>query len=182
MTEQIYDHKGTHAIADIMLNSYPANAIELFQESLKYCNLNIVAQKVHQFTDEAATGIFVLSESSADIHEYPEVENGYICVSVFTCGNEGDPEAAIQHFLSLLDVKDVNVKCFNRGHFNNKNISMAEKAFGSTRIPEINKMQEKMDKISKSLTPEQSKLLEEVMDWVSEEKACEQLYYNEVFD
>ena len=182
MNKYIYDHKGTHAIADILLNSYPENAVELFQESLRYCNLNIVAKKVHQFTDEAATGVYVLAESSADIHEYPEVKNGYICVSVFTCGNEGDPEAAINHFLSLLDVKDVNTKCFNRGHFNNNNISMAERAFWNTDINEVNKMQEKMDKISKSLTSEDSKLLEEIMDWVSQEKVCEESYNNEEFN
>ena len=64
-TEYIYDHKGTHVTADIMLNSYPENAIELFQESLKYCNLNVIAQKIHQFTDDAATGVYVLAESSA---------------------------------------------------------------------------------------------------------------------
>ncbi len=59
---------------------------------------------------------------------------------------------------------------------------MAERAFWNTRIPEINEMQKKMDKISKSLTPEQSKLLEEVMDWVSQEKICEESYNNEIFN
>lgn len=167
MTEQIYDHKGTHAIADIMLNSYPANAIELFQESLKYCNLNIVAQKVHQFTDEAATGIFVLSESSADIHEYPEVENGYICVSVFTCGNEGDPEAAIQHFLSLLDVKDANVKCFNRGHFEQSSASVTHYDFVNTEKEEYDEVQKKLANICKSLTAEQVQELQKVIDFTA---------------
>ena len=59
---------------------------------------------------------------------------------------------------------------------------MAERAFWNTRIPEINEMQKKMDKISKSLTPELSKLLEEVMDWVSQEKICEESYNNEIFN
>jgi len=65
MTEQFYDHKGTHATADIMLNKYPKNAVNLFKESLKYSNLNIISEKIHQFTDEAATGVYILSESSA---------------------------------------------------------------------------------------------------------------------
>lgn len=166
-TEYIYDHKGIHATADIMLNSYPENAIELFQESLKYCNLNIIAQKVHQFNNEAATGVYVLAESSADIHEYPEVENGYICVSVFTCGNEGDPEAAIRHFLSLLDVKDANVKCFNRGHFEQSSASVTHYNFVNTEKKEYDEVQEKLVSICKSLTAEQVQELQKVIDFTA---------------
>lgn len=47
--EKIYDHKGIHATADIMLNSYPKNAVELFQDSLRYCNLNVVSKKNSSF-------------------------------------------------------------------------------------------------------------------------------------
>lgn len=166
-TEYIYDHKGTHATADIMLNSYPENAIELFQESLKYCNLNVIAQKIHQFTDDAATGVYVLAESSADIHEYPEVENGYICVSVFTCGDEGDPKAAIEHFLSLLDVKDANVKCFNRGHFEQSSASVTHYNFVNTEKEEYDEVQEKLSSICKSLTAEQIQDLQKVIDFTA---------------
>lgn len=165
--EYIYDHKGIHATADIMLNTYPDNAIELFQESLKYCNLNVIAQKVHQFTDDAATGVYVLAESSADIHEYPEVENGYICVSVFTCGQEGDPVAAIQHFLSLLDVKDANIKCFNRGHFEQSNALVTHYDFVNTKKEKYSEAQEKLDNICKSLTADQVKELQEVLDFAA---------------
>lgn len=175
MADKIYDHKGTHATADIMLNTYPKNAIELFQESLKYCNLNIVAKKVHSFTDDAATGVYVLAESSAimsisnnaDIHEYPEVENGYICVSVFTCGDEGDPEAAIRHFISLLDVKDANVKCFNRGHFEKSSASVAHYDFIHTDKKEFDKFQKKLTKICKSLTAEQVIELQSVINFAA---------------
>ena len=166
-TEYIYDHKGTHATADIMLNSYPENAIELFQESLKYCNLSVIAQKIHQFPNDAATGVFVLAESSADIHEYPEVENGYICVSVFTCGDEGDPKAAIEHFLSLLDVKDANVKCFNRGHFEQLSASVTHYDFVNTEKEEYDEVQEKLSSICKSLTAEQVQELQEVIDFIA---------------
>jgi S-adenosylmethionine/arginine decarboxylase-like enzyme len=166
-TEYIYDHKGTHATADILLNSYPENVQELFQESLKYCNLNIIAQKIHQFTDEAATGVFILAESSADFHEYPEVENGYICVSVFTCGEEGEPKAAIEHFLSLLDVKDANVKCFNRGHFEQSSASVTHYDFVNTEKKEYEEVQEKLASICKSLTAEQVQELQKVIDFTA---------------
>ncbi len=183
MTDKIYDHKGIHATADILLNSYPKDAVALFNQSLQYSNLTVVAEKVHQFTEEAATGVYVLAESSAeireipysqggsDIHEYPEVQQGgYICVSVFTCGSEGNPVAAIEHFLSLLDVKDANVKCFNRGHFEQQSISMADKAFDAS-TEELESMQQKMDAIAMALTPEQLATLNDVIDWGSRQGA-----------
>lgn len=168
MTETVYDHKGTHATADIMLNSYPDDAIALFQESLKYCNLNVIAQKVHQFTEESATGVYVLAESSADIHEYPEVENGYICVSIFTCGEEGDPISAIDHFLSLLDVKDANVKCFNRGHFEKQSVDIL--SLGHYIVEEDLQLstQKKLSQICQSLTSDQVKELQSVFNFVTD--------------
>jgi len=165
MTEKTYDHKGLHATADILLNSYPKDALFLFQESLKYCNLNIVAKKIHQFTKEAATGVYVLSESSADIHEYPEVGGGYICVSVFTCGKEGNPMGAIEHFISLLDVKDVRDKCFNRGHFGQKSISLIEHVQKRYDQEKASIMQDKIDQIAKALTTDQLESLSEVISW-----------------
>jgi hypothetical protein len=61
-------------------------------------------------------------------------------------------------------------------------ISMYEKAFWNTKKDEIDKMQEKMDKVSESLNPEQLKLLNEVMDWVAEERVCDEHYNNEQFN
>lgn len=176
MKNKVYDHKGLHATADILLNSYPKNAIEIFQESLHYSNLNIVAKKVHHFTDEAATGVYVLAESSADIHEYPEVDKGYICVSVFTCGIEGDPVAAIEHFISQLDVKTSNVKCFNRGHFEKNTISMLEKSSRRTSSEEVKRVQKLIDSISKSLTADQLNDLDTVITWCEQEKLLGKRY------
>ncbi len=168
MTKYIYQHKGTHAIADILLNDYPENMVSIFKESLKHSNLNIVNEKIHQFTEEAATGVFILAESSADIHEYPEVEeNGYVCVSIFTCGDEGDPEAALEHFISLLDVKDVGIKCFNRGHFDKSEAYVTHYDFVNTKKEHYNEVQSKLNNICKSLTTEQVKDLQKVLDFTA---------------
>lgn len=61
-------------------------------------------------------------------------------------------------------------------------ISMVEKAFWNTDVKEISKMQSKMDKVAESLNEEQLKLLNEVMDWVSNEKVCEHSYDQSQFD
>lgn len=61
-------------------------------------------------------------------------------------------------------------------------ISMVEKAFWNTDIKEVEKIQEKMDEVAKSLNPEQLKLLNEVMDWVAEERVYDEHYNNEQFN
>tara|TARA_B100000700_G_C15063546_1_gene867798 strand:- start:12766 stop:13119 length:354 start_codon:yes stop_codon:yes gene_type:complete len=109
-----YDYQGYHATADIILNEYPDNIVELFKQSIKHSNLNIVDEKIHDFGG-AATGVFILSESHATIHEYPE--HNYVTVDIYTCGKEGDPLSAIKHFKSILNVYKSSVHFINRGKF-----------------------------------------------------------------
>ncbi len=181
-----YDYEGCHATGDILLNEYPENMIDLVRDCIKYSNLTVVSEHIKQFTAEAATVVWILSESHFSIHEYPE--NNYITVDCYTCGEEGDPLAAINHLIKTLDdlvgVKKKNVKYFKRGEFNEnkKTISMVEKAFWNTDIKEVNDMQSKMDKITQSLTSEQIKLLEDVMKWTEQEKVFDEGYNNEQFN
>lgn len=168
MKKYIYEHKGTHAIADILLHEYPEDALKLFKESLKKSNLNVVAEKIHEFTNEAATGVYVLAESSADIHEYPEAdENGYLCVSVFTCGKEGDPLSAINNFVSKLNVKSKNIKCFNRGHFENEVAYITNYDFVNTEKEVQEELQINLNEICQSLTKTQVEKLQEIIDFAA---------------
>lgn len=120
------------------------------------------------------------------LHEYPE--NNYITVDCYTCGEEGDPLAAINNLIEELDklvgIKKKNVKYFKRGEFNEnkKTISIVEKAFWNTDIKDVHDMQSKMDKVTQSLTSEQIKLLEEVMNWTENEKICDHDYSESQFN
>ncbi len=180
-----YDYEGCHATGDILLKEYPENMIDLVRDCIKYSNLTIVSEHIKQFTPEASTAVWVLSESHFTLHEYPE--SNYITVDCYTCGEEGDPLAAINNLIENLDksvgVKKKNVRYFKRGEFkeDKKTISMTEKAFWNTDIKEVNEMQSKMDKVTQSLTLEQIKLLEEVMNWTEQEKICDESYNNEQF-
>lgn len=173
-----YDYKGYHATADIVLKKYPKNMIEIFRDCIKYSNLNIVSEHIHNFTEDSATGVYILAESHASIHEY--AENQYVTCDIYTCGKEGDPKLAIENFINKLDeivgVEKSKVQFFNRGVFDNITISMAEKAFFNTDIKEVNEMQEKMNKISSSLSPDQLKYLNEIIEWCSYEKICDNNY------
>jgi len=178
-----FDYQGFHATADILLKSYPEDIVSIVRDSIKYSKLNIVAEKIHDFGG-AVTGVWVLSESHYSLHEYPE--HNYITVDCYTCGEEGDPLAAIENLIKTLDalvgVKDFKINELDRGNFDKSTLSMIEKAFWNTPVSEVNEMQEKMDKIAKSLNPEQLKMLDEVITWVANEQSCDDSYNNEMFE
>lgn len=112
--ETKYSYQGYHATADIILNEYPKNIVDIFRNSIKYSKLNVVSELVHDFGG-AVTAVFVLSESHATLHEYPE--SNYVTVDIYTCGKEGDPKAAIMNFINELDVKEYKFNFINRGEF-----------------------------------------------------------------
>jgi S-adenosylmethionine decarboxylase proenzyme len=168
-TEKEYDYKGCHSTADIVLKSYPKNMIEIFRSCIKYSNLNIVSEHIHQFTDDAATGVYILSESHASIHEYNE--NLYVTCDIYTCGEEGDPEAALSYFIKTLDelvgVEKSNIKFFKRGDFEKFKPDITSYEFINTEKDTYQRNQDKLDDICKSLTAEQSKKLQEVLDFTA---------------
>lgn len=120
MLNKEFSYQGNHAMGDLILNEYPKNIVQLFKESIRYSNLHIVDEKIKDFKEEcqsesAVTGVFILSESHATIHEYPE--SNYVTVDIYTCGKEGDPMAALKYFKSLLNVKKYNLNLIKRGVF-----------------------------------------------------------------
>lgn len=121
MNENQYNYKGCHATGDILLKKYPKNMVNLVRDCIKYSNLTVVSEHVEQFTPEASTVVWILSESHFSLHEYPE--SNYITVDCYTCGEEGDPLAAINNLIKklnkLVGVKKQNVKFFKRGDFGN---------------------------------------------------------------
>lgn len=169
-----YDYEGCHATADIIMRSYPKNLLNIIKDSIKYSKLTVVKESVHDF-GEAVTALWTLSESHYSLHEYPE--HNYITVDCYTCGEEGDPLAAIENLIEVLDllvgVEDKIVKFFKRGDFDTKTISLIEKAFFNTPLDEVEKMQEKMDFVAQSLSSDQILALEEVMNWHAHEKHSE---------
>lgn len=166
MSNKEYSYEGCQATADILLNEYPKNMVDLVRDCIKYSNLTVVSEHVKQFTPEAATVVFILSESHLIFHEYPE--SNYITVDCYTCGEEGNPLAALNHLVNTLNdlvgVKDKEVKFFKRGEF--KRIKADVTQYELINVTQERKQlaQSKIDNICKSLTAEQVKDLQEVLD------------------
>lgn len=72
------------------------------------CNVS-----THEFEPQGFTCLLLLAESHMSIHTYPEL--GYAALDFFTCGNEADPELALEYLISVLKPVDVEINRFERG-------------------------------------------------------------------
>ncbi len=109
------DNKGRHVIADIYLTEPVSDAVlsELCEEAINQSKMNIVLSAEKLFEPKGLTKVWVLSESHFTIHTYPE--HDYLSVDCYTCGMEGDPQAAIDHLIASLPVKEVKTQALTRG-------------------------------------------------------------------
>ncbi|WP_159886166.1 adenosylmethionine decarboxylase [Paenibacillus puerhi] len=61
----------------------------------------VLSFQAKQFKPQGATVLVLLSESHMSIHTYPE--KGFAALDCYTCGQEVDPQAAIEAMLRYLE-------------------------------------------------------------------------------
>lgn len=111
-----YNYQGFHAMADILLNGkIPDNFHSIVIDSISKSNLNVVSEHVKEFEPQGSTAVFILSESHFTYHTYPE--SNYVTVCCYTCGEEGDPMAALEYLVNKLNVKKKKLRYIERGIF-----------------------------------------------------------------
>lgn len=143
-------------------------------ESKKIIKINENIYHIFYITGDS--GQIILYKIKIDInfslHEYPE--NNYITVDCYTCGEEGDPLAAINNLIEKLDklvgVKKQKVKFFKRGKFEEKSANILDFNYFDISKEQKNDKQEKLNKICKSLTPEQILELQDILYFAIENK------------
>ena len=86
---------------------------KIFKTSLINCGFTILESSSHKFKSggEGVTGLFLLSESHATYHSYPEWNT--IAVNIFSCGSH-DPEEALKHISKKLKPDDVRTTVIDR--------------------------------------------------------------------
>lgn len=82
---------------------------DLFMDALKKTGFTILEQATHTFPTggNGVTGMFLLSESHACFHTYPEW--GTIVVNIFSCG-KSDPQKALDIIRTALNPATVEQK------------------------------------------------------------------------
>jgi S-adenosylmethionine decarboxylase len=67
----------------------------------------------HRFAPNGVSGVIVISESHLSVHTWPE--QGYVALDIFTCGDDANPEAAVEHALKAFGAKSMHITEITRG-------------------------------------------------------------------
>jgi len=67
----------------------------------------------HRFQPTGVSGVVVISESHLSVHTWPEA--GYVALDIFTCGDRGKPEAAVQYALKAFGATNMHITEVTRG-------------------------------------------------------------------
>ena len=110
---------GVHAVADLVgidiqhLKDTHFLMSKL-RKSLHFASFTIMDEKCMKFPGHhsGVTGVFILSESHAAFHSYPEYR--YLAVDIFSCG-PANPELAIENFASIVNAESCVLRSLDRG-------------------------------------------------------------------
>ena len=86
---------------------------EIFLRAARESNATLLGELFHQFEPVGVSGVLLIAESHISVHTWPE--DGFASVDIFTCGEEMDPEAAIDVLAKGFGAGQVDVKLHLRG-------------------------------------------------------------------
>lgn len=95
-----------HAIADL------SNLLKAMDGAVKKSGATILKHTPHVFPPHGLTVVYLLSESHASIHTYPE--HGACFVDLFTCGDHCSAKAFDAALREYLQPKEVKARLFIR--------------------------------------------------------------------
>ena len=113
----LHDFSGKHFVASY-LDCHPKalgdldGLLSAMDEAVKASGASILNRTFHIFPPNGITVVYLLSESHASIHTYPEY--GACFVDLFTCGNNCSSKAFDQKLRAYLQPKTVNARVFLR--------------------------------------------------------------------
>lgn len=87
--------------------------IEVFKKATKEAKMNLLNISYHKFEPQGLTVLALLSESHLSIHTFPEL--GYASIDCYTCGNEGDPQKAVEVIFDYIKPNRQKVITIDRG-------------------------------------------------------------------
>lgn len=103
--ERTYSTFGRHIAVDAwgvdarLLNDEHWLTDQLVEAAIQ-AGATILGVQSKAFEPQGATVLVMLSESHISIHTYPE--HGFCAIDCYTCGEDVDPELAVDHLLRVL--------------------------------------------------------------------------------
>jgi S-adenosylmethionine decarboxylase len=113
-----YKTFGRHVLADVWgVDFNKINDIEFLKEHMyeaaEKSGATILAMNYEVFIPHGVTILILLSESHLSIHTYPE--KGFAAIDGYTCGEDVDPEVAVDYLLSILEPERIYSSKIIRG-------------------------------------------------------------------
>lgn len=109
---------GTHVVGDCsgidsQLLMDECLLMGTLKDALEAQSFTILGEQSYKFPGEASgvTGFYILSESHAAFHSYPEY--GYIALDIFSCG-DSRPDHVAAHVARALGAENVTMKTIDR--------------------------------------------------------------------
>lgn len=115
--EEVYQFEGKHFMASYLdcdpeALSNVEEMILAMDGAVSASGATLLNKAFHVFPPNGLTIVYLLSESHASLHTYPE--NGACFVDLFTCGDHCSPDGFDAALRQYLKPKEVNVCLFGR--------------------------------------------------------------------
>ena len=93
---------GRHVLVDAEVACLPPAAalVALCEAAIAASGMHVECLVRKDFRPQGMTAVWVLSESHFAVHTYPE--HNYLSIDCYTCGEGGNPHAAVEHLLAAL--------------------------------------------------------------------------------
>jgi S-adenosylmethionine decarboxylase len=106
-----YKTYGRHVLADVWgVDFERLNDVHFLKEQMiiaaEKSGAKVLGIESEQFEPFGATVLILLSESHLSIHTYPE--KGFAAIDGYTCGEDVDPEVAVDYLLAILEPNEVH--------------------------------------------------------------------------
>ena len=114
-----YSTKGKNVVADFYdcQNDISLDDMMIMREVTKIAisksNATLIQMNSHKFEPQGLTITAIISESSLDLHTYPE--HKFFSVSFYTCGDDADPLLGIQYLDKYFEPTRKNIAVITRG-------------------------------------------------------------------
>lgn len=116
---EAYEFAGKHFLASYLDCDTEAlknvgQLVNAMDKAVEASGATILGSKAYHFEPDAVTVVYLLSESHASIHTYPE--HGACFVDLFTCGDNCSSAEFDKSLREYLKPKEVDAKLFLRSH------------------------------------------------------------------
>lgn len=109
-------YAGVHFLAEFWQGKTtedPEKLKDILTMAAKKSGHTVLGTTIHKFEPQGITGLVLLAESHISVHSWPEF--GYLAIDIFSCGEKGKPQLALDFLKEQFQPKKVEMQIIKRG-------------------------------------------------------------------